>query len=354
MTAFRLSTRTLAPLLVALLGWTLAAPAPPPSTPTEGAGDAAGNTMTGGALPFPPEAQPPAIAPDIGIAELPFLVTEPPADAPPADDTPAPITGNADASNPFAPLLGPQAPEVAQEPAETAPATETVQEPLPPSTPEVVEVPVPPEPPAPSTEVSVPVPTPRTPLTSATTQAGTLPRRAGSEAATADAPTLLTQGTDRSAAAWAGALAEVATVRTPTPTVGAPVAQRLGVGSPALASAPGAPQANLSEAPATDPQLPRHTLATPAPMSLARSPDAERTQAENSVRRFLTERGVSFTAMSTGTGIFRTQESDRPILLEVGETLPGSDVVLVELTQNGAAFAQGSLSDVRHTLSLRP
>lgn len=58
--------------------------------------------------------------------------------------------------------------------------------------------------------------------------------------------------------------------------------------------------------------------------------------------------------MSTGTGVFRTQEHDGPILLAVGEALPGSEVVLVELTPDAAAFAYGERTDVRHRLPLRP
>ena len=71
----------------------------------------------------------------------------------------------------------------------------------------------------------------------------------------------------------------------------------------------------------------------------------------NRVSRALSAMQVSFTAMATGTGIFRVGDAPTPVLLAPGEALPGTGLVLTRLTGGGAQFAE---DDVRHTLFLNP
>jgi hypothetical protein len=73
--------------------------------------------------------------------------------------------------------------------------------------------------------------------------------------------------------------------------------------------------------------------------------------ASNRVSRSLSELRVNFTAMATGTGIFRVGDDPAPVLLALGDTLPGTEFVLSDLTPESAQFAQ---DDVRHTLFLYP
>jgi hypothetical protein len=338
-------------LLALSLSWSFASPEvpAPPHEPVP-TGDAAmdGPVMTGGAPP--PTATPPEVTADLRIAELPFLsppeqtvpeatgAGEAGSSLAPHDATngasPTPITDPAGAANPFAALFAPSAEEAT--PSAEAPPVVTEAPPVPP--PPITEVSVPPAPPASATpgppELSelVPTPTPRPPLT----RLESLPRRL--EASTApETPRPLAWGGAAHAGGGRG-LAGLAALRAPALEVSAPVAQRPTASSAAAAGAP-------------TPAL-RTPFRTPAPLQLARTPEAP--AASNTVQHLLDERGVVFTAMSTGTGIFRTQEHDRPILLAVGEALPGSDVVLVELTPDAAAFAYGGRTDVRHRLPLRP
>ena len=55
--------------------------------------------------------------------------------------------------------------------------------------------------------------------------------------------------------------------------------------------------------------------------------------------------------MATGTGVFRVGDSERPVLLRVGEPLPGTRLVLDQLTRSSAQFSE---DDARHTLLLTP
>ncbi|ADI14453.1 hypothetical protein [Truepera radiovictrix] len=320
--------RTALALLSLGLSWTLATPAAP--TPTDTPPPANDAAMTGGAPPLP-AATPPEVTADLRIAELPFLIPLP-EEAGPDAASPAPrgaeqppAADQAAIANPFSALFGP-APDT-----ETPPA---VAEPPPVAPPPVAEVSAPPPPPEsvvegpPDLSELIPTPTPRPPLT----RPGELPRRLEASATPQTPRPLAWEGADAHAARG-GALAEVAALRVPPLEPGTPVTQR-----PAGLSA--------TAAGATTPLQP------PPPLQLAHSREAQ--AAGNTVQRLLDERGVVFTAMSTGTGVFRTQEHDGPILLAVGEALPGSEVVLVELTPDAAAFAYGERTDVRHRLPLRP
>lgn len=71
----------------------------------------------------------------------------------------------------------------------------------------------------------------------------------------------------------------------------------------------------------------------------------------NRVSRSLSDLRVDYTAMATGTGVFRVGDSEVPVLVRVGEPLPGTKLVLSRLTRADAQFSQ---DDARHTLSLTP
>ena len=137
-------------LLAASLGSPLGHAATPNDTPPEtSAGTAASPEVSGGVLPLLPEGskptnvsggvlpllpdpETPAVARDVGVEELPLLVTEPPKKQ--AEVViPAPVTGGADSTlNPFSPLLLPQVAEPAPPPAPPVAAPPTAPTPTPP------------------------------------------------------------------------------------------------------------------------------------------------------------------------------------------------------------------------------
>ena len=127
----------------------------------QAAPDAPPALMSGGALPPLPDAETPPVARDVGVAELPLLVTEPPASET-ETEIPEPVTGGADSAfNPFSPLLLPE-PE-ATSPAPPTPAPPVVTErPQPPPTAPAATAPTPPAPAraAPASTV-VPAPAPQ-------------------------------------------------------------------------------------------------------------------------------------------------------------------------------------------------
>lgn len=292
---------TRAALLLLLSGLALAAPAA---------------TTSGGALPVPPEAETPA-ARDTGVAELPLLVTEPPKEEP--EDIPAPVTGDAEGSlNPFAPLIlpGPDetaqpAPTPVQPPVDAAPAPESTPSP---AAPEPAALPTAP---VPQARVSVPAlpgalstrmqPVPRTGL-----RTGILKRALATTSPETDP----------------NPLAQRAVIRVPsglTPLTTSGFARR-GEG------AQGAFSTGL------------------APVGLAGDENFT-LSASNRVSRSLADLRVHFTAMTTGTGIFRVGDNPAPILVAVGERLPGTELVLSRLTSSDAQFSE---DDARHTLLLNP
>lgn len=293
---------TRALLLVLLSGLALAAPAA---------------TMSGGALPVLPEAETPAVARDTGVAELPLLVTEPPKGEP--EDIPAPVTGGAEGSlNPFAPLILPGPAETAQPaptpvrpPVDAAPAPESTPSPAAP------EPAAPPTAPAPQARVGVPAlpgalsarlqPVPSTRLST-----GILRRALATTSSETDP----------------NPLAERAVIRVPsslTPLTASGFAGRGG-------SARGTFIPGL------------------APVGLAGDENFT-SSASNRVSRSLADLRVHFTAMTTGTGIFRVGDNPAPILVAVGERLPGTELVLSRLTSSDAQFSE---DDARHTLLLNP
>lgn len=273
----------------------------------QAAPDAPPSLMSGGALPPLPDAETPALARDLGVAELPLLVTEPPAEETEAE-IPAPVTGGADSVlNPFSPLLPP--PEVAPAPPPPAAPAVTEQAPAAPSAPAAV-APVQPAPPV-SRVVPAPVPAarPGTPSLPAALSARMQPSAAAAPS------TRILGRTLGGGVAPPNPLAGTAAVRVP-PSPTTSVTPRAGLTPLGLDN-----EGNFTAAPS------------------------------NRVSRSLGELRVSYTAMATGTGVFRVGNSDMPILLQVGEPLPGTKLVLSRLTRADAQFSE---DDARHTLSLTP
>ena len=318
-TMLKLSTMpTRAALILAALlsSAALAAADPPPPPAEESTTESAAEGET---LPLLPEAEAPPVARDVGIEELPLLVTEPDEEIE-AAPIPAPVLGGSDSGvNPFSPLLLPQA----------APPTPPQSAPVPP-TPPVVATPATPAPAAPPVAAD---PGPAAPLPAARTGTPPLPRSLTAKLRPTRTPAEGLSATVLGRALGTGTLpsalgpaAELAAVRAPTDP--APLVSRSGGGAQQVARGTGL-----------------------AVMGLGGNEGNFTSSGSNRVSRALGTLQVSFTAMATGTGIFRVGDGPIPVLLEPGQTLPGTELVLTRLTDRGAQFAE---DDVRHTLFLNP
>lgn len=306
---------TRAALILAALLSSAALAAPPADPPPPPAEESAAEGET---LPLLPEAETPAVARDVGIEELPLLVTEPEEETE-AAPIPAPVLGGSDSGvNPFSPLLLPQA----------APPTPPQSAPAPPAPPAVAAPPTP----APAAPPVAADPGPAAPLPAARTGTAPLPRSLTAKLQPARTPAeglsaaLLNRslGTGTLPPAL-GPAADLAAVRTPTDP--APLVSRSG-GAQQVARGSGL-----------------------AIMGLGGNEGNFTSSGSNRVSRALGTLQVSFTAMATGTGIFRVGDVPTPVLLEPGQALPGTELVLTRLTDRGAQFTE---DDVRHTLFLNP
>ena len=299
--------------------------------------------VSGGALPLLPDPEAPAVARDVGVEELPLLVTEPPEKQ---DEVkiPAPVTGGGDSTlNPFSPLLLPQtaeptpppAPPVAAPPAATSPTPAPAQPPAP----------TPPTAPAPSAPAAAtPAPRPAAPVPPARAARPTLPRSLGASlrtpASAINSPETSPLGRAlgvQGARTDTGLPSTLAAVRAPsslTPLGTVPTGTAAAIPSSAQQVALGSGLTTLS-------------LSTSN-----RANDGNFTSlGGNRVSRALSSLQVNFTAMVTGTAIFRLGDDTTPVLLALGETLPGTELKLTNLTSRGAQFTE---DDVRHTLFLTP
>lgn len=308
-----------AALILAMLLSSAALAAPPADPPPPPAEESAADAE---ALPLLPDAEPPPVAREVGIEELPLLVTEPEEEAE-AAPIPAPVLGGSDSAvNPFSPLLLPQAaPPQNAPPPPTPPAPPAVAAPAQPA-------PVPAAPPAVAA-----YPTPAAPLPEARTGTPPLPRSLTAKLRPARRPAAGLSAAVLGRALGTGTLppalgpaAELAAVRTPTDP--APLVSRGGSGAQQVAR-----------------------RAAPAVMGLGGGEGNFTSSGSNRVSRALGTLQVSFTAMATGTGIFRVGDAPTPVLLEPGQALPGTELVLTRLTDRGAQFTE---DDVRHTLFLNP
>ena len=293
--------------------------------------------VSGGVLPLLPEPETPAVARDVGVEELPLLVTEPPKKQ--AEVViPAPVTGGADSTlNPFSPLLLPQVAEPAPPPAPPVAAPPAAPTPTPPP------VAAPPTQPAPAPSVATPAPRPAAPVPPARTTRPTLPRSLAASLRV-PAPPLGNPAADPLARAL-GAQSVETNALGPSSTL---AAIRIPPSLTPLGTAP-AVDAAAAPIPSSAQQVALGSGLTALGLN---SSDGNFTSlGGNRVSRALSSLQVHFTAMTTGTAIFRVGDDTTPLLLALGESLPGTKLTLTSLTNRGAQFTE---DDVRHTLFLTP
>ncbi len=298
--------------------------------------------VSGGVLPLLPEPATPAVARGVAVEELPLLVTEPPA-AESDVEIPVPVTGGNDSLlNPFSPLLLPQPPRQA------APAPPAAAQPAAPpavAAPPVQETAPAPAAAAPAPTVAAPAPTVEVPLPQARVGRPALPRSLAANLRTTVPLTadLSANPLDRAldmpngSANALGPASELAAVRTPpslTP----------------LGTAP-APNAAAARIPSGAQQVALGSGLSTLGLGGSAGDGNFTSLGGNRVSRALSALQVHFTAMTTGTAIFRVGDDATPLLLAPGEALPGTELVLTNLTSRGAQFTE---DNVRHTLFLTP
>ena len=324
------------PLLALLALLSLSTVFMPPgfATPSSGAEETVEESDAPAVVPEPST---PTVARDVGVADLPLLVDEPPQEQDEQPAIPDPVIGGEDSGfNPFAPLVLPQQPSEEAPPAEAetpeaAPET-SASETTPQATP-APAAPVFPTAPAPEARVS------RSSIPNALTARMTPP----SVATRSAAPGILETAIGTQTSSLSDVSGTSIAVRTPSlpPLIAAPAM----VGTTPY----GARQV------AARPSVPQGVTKGITPMTFAGTMlgyDENATSAvSNRVSRSLSTLRVSFTAMSTGTGVFHVGDSVKPVLLAVGERLPGTRLTLSRLTAQSAQFLE---DDVRHTLLLNP
>jgi hypothetical protein len=279
-----------------------------------------------------PESQ---VARDLEILDLPFLVTEPPAqpdataEASADDERPAAAgTARRATVNPFSPVI--QAGGAQVQPAAQAPS---IRETAAPGS-AVTEVPVPPRPGAAS---QAPVAAaPKAPAPSAVTPGGvgarTLPRAlpGGTLGGT---PELLRSAIDARQVAAANT-GQRAALREPEQS------------RPALAElGENAADRRAEPAPLTEPvktEAERRRPGYQAPLQAGASP----------VSRYLRDNNVRFTGSVIGpvsVGVFRSSLTAAPVVISLGQTLPDTSIVLTDLRGQQAEL---TLGDYTQTLTL--
>lgn len=270
------------------------------------------------AAPVPAVVAPPAVARELTIAQLPFLVTAPPEVAAevvaPVEEVLIARPGDQRAAiNPFSPIIVRAAPA----PAEPTPAVVTA---TPPPPIEVANIPLPITPtPQPPPVVSAPVPRPLAPPPPV---ADNLPRALPSGTLPI-APSILRQA--RVAPPGPANLAEVVAIRVPEVTVDLP---------PGLT-----PEAQAE--PATTPLRPL----APTPAALQITPPLS--AGANPLARYLRDQNVTFTGSvlgPIGVGVFRSNLTQVPVVVALGQPLPNTDIVLKGLRGREAVFSQGNHS----------
>jgi len=277
------------------------------------------------AAPVPAVAAPPAVARELTIAQLPFLVTAAPEVAvevvAPVEEVLIARPGDQRAAiNPFSPIIVRAAPA----PATPTPAVITT---APPPPIEIVgrsleaTIPLPIAPTLqPPPVVSAPVPRPLAPPPPV---ADNLPRALPSGTLPI-APSILRQA--RVAPPGPANLAEVVAIRVPEPTAQPP---------PGLTP-------EVQAAPATTPLRPL----APTPAALQITPPLS--AGANPLARYLRDQNVTFTGSvlgPIGVGVFRSNLTLAPVVVALGQPLPNTDIVLKGLRGQEAVFSQGNHSE---------
>lgn len=286
--------------------------------------------------PTTPASESSGVGRSLSIEELPLIENTTPnqTQTPQPQNIPKPVTGGDGGVNPFAPLVLPQpeTPEPAQTPT-PKPTPAPTPTPKPTATPAPTPEPAAPETPAPvAAEPEVPaqgdVPLPA--VNSGTSKlSATVLRRlepASTSAPSSNTPLPRADQADRFS---------VASTTESEDVLGG---QLLAIRMPSNA---GTAFTSFSA----------NSTAATTPLGLRPSDRNFTSTYSNRVSRELSTKGVAFTAMTTGTGIFRMGESASPVTLVVGDALPGTKIVLSKLTSSTAQFSQ---DDVRHTLLLNP
>ena len=300
----------------------------------------------------------PLTAREVEVAELPFLVTEPPAlDTPEAGTAPdldlARPNGELRATvNPFSPILLAPPPEQSQTQVfaapSVAPAGSSEFSLAPPSTPSgIVDVPIPDAPAAAGVPIEVSAPQVPTRITAPAPQP--LTPRAG---VVASLPRPLPGGTlpvtpDLLRTTRAEPVAAAA-----TPEV-APLVELAALRVPGRATSP-----NFADA--APPALPQAEANEAEPLPLAgtsgRGPALGNPIAAGTsgLTRFLRDGNYRFTGYvisAVGVGVFRSNEAATPVIVNLGQTLPGTDIVLTSLKGEQAEL---TLEDEKQILILNP
>ena len=300
----------------------------------------------------------PLTAREVEVAELPFLVTEPPAlETPEAGAAPgldlARPNGELRATvNPFSPILLAPPPEQSQTQVfaapSVAPAGSSEFSLAPPSTPSgIVDVPIPDAPAAAGVPIEVSAPQVPTRITAPAPQP--LTPRAG---VVASLPRPLPGGTlpvtpDLLRTTRAEPVAAAA-----TPEV-APLVELAALRVPGRATSP-----NFADA--APPALPQAEANEAEPLPLAgtsgRGPALGNPIAAGTsgLTRFLRDGNYRFTGYvisAVGVGVFRSNEAAAPVIVNLGQTLPGTDIVLTSLKGEQAEL---TLEDEKQILILNP
>lgn len=295
----------------------------------------------------------PAVARDLVVAELPFLITEPPPAPTPAEQdaraegVSRPGAGRRANINPFSPVvLAPAAPALAEQPVPPAPESEPV----------ITEVPIPAAPPAAAAPApvaeAVKPPAPR--VVAPAAPAASLPRALPS-ASLSSTPQLLRESRAVSEVPTAD-LARLA----PEPEPGDTRAELPGTETDAGASSDAGSDAGSTAvdqpAEATEPaaeagadvedqQAARPRYQASDPLAAGVTP----------LSRYLRDNNVTFTGSVLGpvsVGVFRSARTAAPIVISLGQNLPDTEIVLTDLRGQQAQFTLDGASQTL-TLDLR-
>jgi hypothetical protein len=283
----------------------------------------------------------PVVSREVVIAELPFLITAPPAQAvTEADEVEEEALTRPDGQqratvNPFSPIIVRQPPAPSQPQVASAPAP---QQPAP----QVVPVPSAPPPAPPTTTTTAPAPQriaapPPSPLAPPAPRSSALPRTLpGGTLPLALEPLQTARATE--VAPPMQDLAEIATIRVPEPSAQVTVLEPTPVAA----------------APESEVALPSE----PEPLASVRSPSAAEAPlfaGTSELSRYLRDNNVTFTGAvlgPVGVGIFRTSTMPGPVVVSLGQAFPGTDITLTDLSAHQAELTQGASKHIL-TLDLR-
>ncbi|MDR9391460.1 MAG: hypothetical protein RI554_05465 [Trueperaceae bacterium] len=125
-------------------------------------------------------------------------------------------------------------------------------------------------------------------------------------------------------------------------------------GASAAVPSPGLPSATVPTDAAGTPTLPQGAAATSPDLLGTSGGGGLATTTDGTLAPTLDAAGVRFTGSvvgSVGVGVFRMAGDPAPVVLALGQSLPGSDIVLADVGGRTATFALG---DATHVLTLDP